>query len=106
MRISDWSSDVCSSDLNIVFFPSSAILAGMSKWPAAFFARGLWCYADALEGPMDAYARVPGVQELVVVRGPHAFTTSPDTERKRLANRMLASGRAAVLGSPLAGGRP
>ena len=91
---------------NIVFFPSSAILAGMSKWPAAFFARGLWCYADALEGSMDAYGRVPGVKEMVVVRGPHAFTTWPDTERKRVANRMIAFGRAAVLGVPLEGGRP
>src|SRR3546814_6011249 len=78
----------------------------MSKWPAAFFARGLWCYADALEGSMDAYGRVPGVKEMVVVRGPHAFTTWPDTERKRVASRMIAFGRAAVLGVPLEGGRP
>src|SRR3546814_14574355 len=78
----------------------------MSKWPAAFFARGLWCYADALEGSMDAYGRVPGVKEMVVVRGPHAFTTWPDTERKRVANRMIAFGRAAGLGVPLEGGRP
>ncbi len=72
---------------------------------AAFFARGLWCYADALEGSMDAYGRVPGVKELVVVRGPHAFTTWPDAERKRVADRMIAFGRAAVLGVPLEGGR-
>src|SRR3546814_4486157 len=55
---------------------------------------------------MDAYGRVPGVKEMVVVRGPHAFTTWPDTERKRVANRMIAFGRAAVLGVPLEGGRP
>src|SRR3546814_15359709 len=34
---------------NIVFFPSSAILASMSRWPSVFLARGLWCYADSLE---------------------------------------------------------
>ena len=54
-----------------VFFPSSAILAGMYKWPAAFFARGLWDYAAALQGTMDSYSRVRGPKELVVVRAPH-----------------------------------
>src|SRR3546814_19206848 len=43
---------------------------------------------------------------MVVVRGPHAFTTWPDTERKRVAHRMIAFGRAAVLGVPLQGARP
>lgn len=91
---------------NIVFFPSSAILAGMSKWPSAFFARGLWCYADALEGSVDAFSRVKGPKELVVVRGPHAFTTWPEAERERVANRMIAFGRAAILGEPIEGARP
>jgi pimeloyl-ACP methyl ester carboxylesterase len=91
---------------NIVFFPSSAILAGMHKWPGAFFARGLWCYADALEGSMDAYSRVDGPKELVVARGPHAFATWPETERARVADRMIAFGRAAVLGTKLEGARP
>ena len=83
---------------NIVFFPSSAILAGISKWPSALFARGLWCYADGLEGTMDSYARVGGLKELVVVRAPHAFVTWPDSERDRVAARMIAFARAVTLG--------
>jgi hypothetical protein len=92
---------------NIVFFPSSAILASMDKWPSAFFARGLWCYADSLEGSMDAYARIRGPKELVVVRGPHAFSSFPEEERKRVSDRMIAYGRAVVLGQKeVEGGRP
>src|SRR3546814_1590771 len=89
MRISDWSSDVCSSDL-IVFFPSSAILASMSRWPSVFLARGLWCYADSLEGSMASYSRVDGPKELVVVRGPPPFSVWPEQEKNRVIERMIA----------------
>jgi hypothetical protein len=75
---------------NIVFFPSSAILAGMDKWPAAFFARGLWDYAAALEGTMDSYNRVRGPKELVVIRAPHPYETWPAAERERVHERILA----------------
>ena len=92
---------------NIVFFPSSAILAGMHKWPSVFLARGLWCYADSLEGSMDAYGRVNGPKELVVVRGPHPFAVWPDEERTRVVERMIAYGRAITFGQKsIAGGRP
>ena len=67
--------------------------------PGAFFARGLWCYADGLEGTMDSYGRVKGPKELVVVRGPHAFATWPDRERDRVAERMIAYARAVTLGA-------
>jgi hypothetical protein len=82
---------------NIVFFPSSAILAGIHTWPSAFFARGLWCYADGLEGEMDSYSRVKGLKDLVVVRGPHAFETWPAEEKARVEERMIAYARAVVL---------
>jgi hypothetical protein len=82
---------------NIVFFPSSAILAGMSKWPSAFFARGLWCYADGLEGEMDSYSRVNGLKDLVVVRGPHPYETWPEVEKQRVRERMIAYAQAVVL---------
>ena len=82
---------------NIVFFPSSAILAGIHTWPSAFFARGLWCYADGLEGEMDSYSRVNGLRDLVVVRGPHAFETWPPEEKARVEERMIAYARAVVL---------
>jgi pimeloyl-ACP methyl ester carboxylesterase len=92
---------------NIVFFPSSAILAGMDKWPAAFFARGLWDYAAALEGTMDSYSRVRGPKELVVVRAPHPYETWPAVEQQRVHERIVAFARAVTQqkGS-VEGGRP
>jgi hypothetical protein len=92
---------------NIVFFPSSAILAGIDKWPSAFFARGLWCYADGLEGTIASYQRVRGLRELDVVRAPHAVATWPDSERDRIARRMIAYGRAVTFGQQaIPGQRP
>jgi hypothetical protein len=90
---------------NIVFFPSSAILAGIHKWPGAFFARGLWCYADGLEGEMDSFSRVNGLKDLVVVRGPHAYETWPAEEKLRVQDRIIAYGRAVVLGQKTIPGR-
>ena len=92
---------------NVVFFPGSAILASASKWPAAFYARGLWDYAASLQGTIDSYDRVKGLKELVVVRGPHPFETWPDEEKERVTARMVAFAKAAALGrSTLLGGRP
>ncbi|MDB5736488.1 MAG: hypothetical protein JWO65_156 [Sphingomonas bacterium] len=90
---------------DIVFFPSSAILAGIHKWPSAFFARGLWCYADGLEGEMDSYSRVNGLKDLVVVRGPHAYETWPAEEKLRVQDRMIAYAKAVVLGQKTIPGR-
>ena len=84
---------------DIVFFPGSAILAGIAKWPSAFFARGLWCYADGLEGEMDAYTRVRGLKDLVVVRGPHEFGEWPAAEQRRVTRQMIAYARAVLLGA-------
>jgi pimeloyl-ACP methyl ester carboxylesterase len=91
---------------NIVFFPSSAILAGVHKWPAAFFARGLWCYADALEGTMDAHSRVKGQRELVVVRAPHPYESWPAAEKARAQARLVAYATAVTLGREHAPERP
>jgi len=90
---------------NIVFFPSSAILAGIHTWPSAFFARGLWCYADGLEGEMDSYSRVKGPKDLVVVRGPHAFETWPPEEKARVTDRAIAYAKAVLLGQKSVPGR-
>ncbi|HEY4030628.1 MAG TPA: hypothetical protein VGM25_09815 [Caulobacteraceae bacterium] len=91
---------------NIVFFPSSATLAGMHKWPSAFFARGLWCYADGLEGEMDSYSRIQSdLKDLVVVRGPHAFETWPASEQDRVKERMIAYADAVVLSKTTVPGR-
>jgi hypothetical protein len=92
---------------NIVFFPGSAILAGMKTWPAAFFARGLWDYAASLEGTVASYDRVPGLKELVVVRGPHPFETWPEAEKIRVRERLRAFALAAIRGArEVPGARP
>jgi hypothetical protein len=94
-------------ELNLVFFPSSAILAGMDKWPAAFFARGLWDYAASLQGTIDSYRRVKGPKELVVVRGPHPYEVWPAPEQRRVRERMIAFARAVIQGkSSISGARP
>jgi pimeloyl-ACP methyl ester carboxylesterase len=85
-------------ELNVVFYPSSAILAGMSTWPAMFFARGLWDYAGALQGTVDSYGRVKGLKELVVVRGPHPFETWPASEQRRARERAIEFAKAVILG--------
>lgn len=90
---------------NIVFFPSSAPLAGIAKWPNAFFARGLWCYASGLEGTIDSYNRVHGLKDLVVVRGPHPYETWPEAEQQRMQERMIAYAQAVVLGRKTIEGR-
>jgi hypothetical protein len=89
---------------NIVFFPGSGILAGVHTWPAALFVRGLWDYAASLEGTIDAYDRVTGLKELVVVRGPHPYETWPEREKQRVRARMLAFARAAIRGEQTAPG--
>lgn len=83
---------------NIVFFPSSAILSGIHRWPAAMFVRGLWDYAESLAGAIDGYNRVQGLKELVVVRGPHPIDVWPDEELERVTRRMIAFSRAVILG--------
>jgi hypothetical protein len=89
-----------------VFFPSSAILASVSKWPALFIGRGLWDYASSLEGSIDTINRVKGLKELMVVRAGHPVETWPREEQDRVMVRMVAFARAAVLGQPsVPGGR-
>lgn len=92
---------------NLVFFPSSAILGGIDKWPAAFFARGLWDYAASLQGTVESYRRVEGPKELVVVRAPHPYEVWPEQERARVRERMVAFATGVVLGkTSIPGGRP
>ncbi|HEY5756290.1 MAG TPA: hypothetical protein VIU34_10715, partial [Steroidobacter sp.] len=92
---------------NVVFFPSSAILAGVHKWPAAFFARGLWDYAASLQGTMDSYRRVNGLKELVVVRAPHPYEVWPPPEQIRVRERMITFAQALIQGkSSVSGARP
>jgi hypothetical protein len=92
---------------HIVFYPNSATLAGMSRWPAAFFAKGLWDRAESLEGTIAAYDRIRGLKEIVVARGPHSIETWDLDDQRYLQERMVAFARAAVTGGrPLPGARP
>jgi pimeloyl-ACP methyl ester carboxylesterase len=92
---------------HIVFFPSSAILASVPKWPALFIGRGLFDYAESLEGATEAVRREPGLKELVVVRGPHPFEVWPAPERKRVIGRIIAFATAATFDRKTApGARP
>jgi hypothetical protein len=90
------------ADHHIQFYPSSATLAGMAHWPAAFFAKGLWDRAESLEGTIAAYDRIRGTKEIVVARGPHSIDTWPDADLQYLRTRMVAFARAVVLDRPLA----
>ena len=83
---------------HIVFFPSSAVLQGIHTWPALLIARGAWDYAESLQGAIDAYDRVSGPKDLVIVRGPHTFDVWPASERARVAARIAAFVRAVVSG--------
>lgn len=83
---------------HIVFFPSSDILAGIHTWPSLLIARGVWDYAESLQGAIDAYRRVRGPKDLVVVRAAHPFATWPAQERARVARRIIVFARAVLAG--------
>lgn len=86
------------ADHHTVFYPNSATLAGMDKWPGAFFGKGMWDRAESVEGTVAAYDRIKGPKDLVVSRGPHAIETWPADEKQRLRSRMVAFAKAAVQG--------
>ena len=94
------------ADNYVAFYPNSAVLASMSQWPAAFFAKGLWDRAESLEGTIAAYDRVRGLKEIVVVRGPHSMETWPQQELDRVRARMVAFAVAAIQGRATLPGAP
>ena len=86
------------ADHHILFYPNSAPLAGMDRWPAAFFGKGLWDRAETLEGTVAAYNRIRGVKEIVLARGPHSIETWPESDRRYLRERMVAYAKVVVIG--------
>jgi pimeloyl-ACP methyl ester carboxylesterase len=86
------------ADNHVAFYPNSAVLASIGRWPAVFFAKGLWDRAESLEGTIAAYERVRGLKEIVVVRGPHSMETWPQQEIQRVTERMVQFAVAAVQG--------
>ncbi|KQP21934.1 alpha/beta fold hydrolase [Pseudorhodoferax sp. Leaf267] len=92
---------------HVAFYPNSAVLANMHRWPAVFFAKGLWDRAESLEGTVAAYDRVPGLKEIVVARGPHSMETWPQPDIDHVRDRMVAFAQAAVQGrSTVPGAKP
>jgi fermentation-respiration switch protein FrsA (DUF1100 family) len=85
-------------ELNTVMMPSSEPLANIDKWPAVFFGRGLWDFAQSLEATLESYNRVQGLKELVVVRGPHSDSEFGDENVKHMTARMIAFSKAALFG--------
>ena len=77
------------ADNYVAFYPNSAVLANMSRWPAVFVAKGLWDRAESLEGTIAAYDRVQGLKEIVVVRGPHSMEAWPRPEVDFVRERMV-----------------
>lgn len=95
------------ADHHIVFYPNSSTLAGMDRWPSAFFGKGLWDRAESLEGTVAAYNRIRGVKEIVLARGPHSIETWPVSDRGYLRERMVAYAKTVIVGGrSLSGARP
>src|SRR4051812_25858333 len=91
---------------HVAFYPNSAVLASIHRWPAVFFAKGLWDRAETVEGTIAAYDRVNGLKEIEVVRGPHSMETWPKSEIERVRSRMVAFAVAAVQGRTTLPGAP
>ncbi|SEL56196.1 hypothetical protein SAMN05518845_108267 [Variovorax sp. YR750] len=92
---------------HIVFYPNSSTLAGMDRWPAAFFGKGLWDRAETLEGTVAAYNRIRGLKEMVLARGPHSIETWPESDRAYLRERMVVFAKGLIVGGrTIPGARP
>lgn len=95
------------ADHHIVFYPNSSTLAGMERWPAAFFGKGLWDRAETLEGTVAAYNRIRGLKEIVLARGPHSIETWPASDRAYLRERMVVFAKTVIVGArAIPGARP
>ena len=58
-------------EFNVQMMPSSEILAGVSRWPALFIGRGLWDFAESLEGSLACFRRARGPRMILAVRASH-----------------------------------
>jgi pimeloyl-ACP methyl ester carboxylesterase len=83
---------------NVVMLPSSEPMAHIDRWPAVFFGRGLWDFAESLEASFDAYRRAKGLKEFVVVRGPHTAADLGGENGRYMIAHTVAFARAAALG--------
>jgi hypothetical protein len=90
------------AELNVQMFPTSEVLAHIHTWPALFIGRGLWDFAESLEGSFEAYRRASQPKDFVAVRGPHGENEWGQGNIEHLAARMVAFARR-VLIDPQAG---
>lgn len=82
-----------------VYLPTSEPLAGIGRWPAVFFGKGLW---DEVQGPaatFDAYRRARAA-ELLFVRGPHSETAHGPANVALMQDRAVRFAVRAALGRP------
>jgi hypothetical protein len=73
---------------NIMWAPSSEILANIDKWPAVFYGQGLWDSNQSPEGTYESYHRAKGLKELVFYRGQHASQRGGAENVSYLINKM------------------
>lgn len=74
------------------------MFANIDKWPGLLIVKGTWDYVESMEGSLEAYRHAREPKDIYLFRGPHPLATQ-DPENMRLAgSRMVAFGRAAVLG--------
>lgn len=83
---------------NVVMLPTSEPMVHIDRWPAVFFGKGLWDFAESLDATFDAYRRARGLKEFVVVRGPHNAADLGGENGRYLLAHAVAFARAAVLG--------
>jgi hypothetical protein len=91
------------ADHNMAFYPNSAQLKGMHRWPAAFFGKGLWDRAESVEGTIAAYDRIRGPREIVVLRGPHTLEAHAPENQRYLIERMVAFAKGVATGAKVEG---
>lgn len=84
-------------ELNVVMLPTSEPMTHIDEWPAVFFAKGLWDFAESLEATFGFYQRAKGLKEIVVIRGPHSGVDVGENSG-HVTERMVAFSKAAVLG--------
>lgn len=87
------------AEFNIATLPSSEPFAHIDRWPAVFFGRGSWDFAEALEATYASYRRVRGLREIVVVRGGHSEVAWGRENVAYMVERMIAFSKAATVGA-------
>ena len=90
-------------EFNVQMFPSGEVLAGVSKWPALFIGRGLWDFAESLEGSLACFRRARGPRMIVAVRASHGEGEWGAANTSYVQGRMTAFAAAALSGRGVEG---